>query len=327
VTVGAIVGVLAIAAVGYAFARSDSKTPVAADVRGVDGTSTTTNTVPESTTTTRPALVQPEPTLLPAIPGGSMGPGASGDIVKAYQQRFVDVHFDPGAVDGKYGPGMTYAVQALQKIMGVARTGRLGAAESAALATFQYPQPLQPDGEANRTEIDITKQVITLYEDYQVRLITTTSSGSGERYCYNTPRVNPTRRVCEDANTPSGRFTYTEYRDGWDKSPLGQLYNPFYFNGGIAVHGYESVPASPASHGCTRIPMHIAEYFHTLVQVGDPVYVFGGTPANIVSSTPIAPPAPTAPPVTAPPVTAPPVTVPPETQPPVTVPTSTPPPT
>ena len=114
--------------------------------------------------------------------------------------------------------------------------------EAAALATFQYPAPLQADGEANRTEIDITKQVITLYENYQVRLITTTSTGSGKRYCYSTPRVNPTRRICEDANTPSGRFTYTRYVNGWDKSPLGQLYNPFYFNGGIAVHGYESVP-------------------------------------------------------------------------------------
>lgn len=323
-TAGAVVGLLAIAGVGYAFAREDSKTPVSTQLRDARGLAdnASTTTIPASTTTTIPGLVQPAPTLLPALPGGSLGPGASGDIVKAYQQRFVDVHFDPGAVDGKYGAGMTYAVQALQKIMGVPRTGRLGVEESAALATFLYPQPLQPTGEANRTEIDITKQVTTLYENYQVRLITTTSSGSGERYCYNTPRVNPTRRVCEYANTPSGRFTYTEYRDGWDKSPLGQLYNPFYFNGGIAVHGYASVPTSPASHGCTRIPMHIAEYFHTLVHVGDPVYVFGGTPANIISSTPIAAPAPTAPPPppTAPPVapTAPPATTPPVTEPPTT---------
>ena len=101
--------------------------------------------------------------------------------------------------------------------------------------------------------------------------------------------MNPTRRVCEDANTPSGRFTYTEYRDGWDKSPLGQLYNPFYFNGGIAVHGYESVPTYPASHGCTRIPMHIAEYFHTLVQGATRSTSSAARPANVVSSTPIAP--------------------------------------
>ncbi len=329
VTAGAVVGLLAIAGVGYAFARSDAKTPVTSDRRDARGVANhpTTTTIPESTTTTIPALVQPAPTLLPAIPGGSIGPGASGDIVKAYQQRFVDVHFDPGAVDGKYGAAMTYAVQALQKIMGVPRTGRLGAAESAALATFQYPQPLQPTGEANRTEIDVTKQVTTLYENYQVRLITTTSTGSGQRYCYNTPRVNPTRHICEYANTPSGRFTYTRFVNGWDKSPLGQLYNPFYFNGGIAVHGYSSVPTSPASHGCTRIPMHIAEYFHTLVHVGDPVYVFGGAPANIISSTPIAPapaaPPPTTPPVAPPPASAPPAT--PPTEPPTTPTTATPP--
>jgi lipoprotein-anchoring transpeptidase ErfK/SrfK len=259
-----------------------------------------------------------------------MGPGATGDIVKAYQQRLVDLKFDPGPVDGKYGGAMSYAVQALQKIMGVERNGKIGPAEAMTLSVFQYPTPLQPNGEPNRTEIDITKQVLTLYEGGQVRLITTTSSGSGERYCYNSPRVNPTRHICEYANTPSGRFTYREYRDGWDKSPLGQLYNPFYFNGGIAVHGYESVPPYPASHGCTRIPMHIAEYFHTLVHVGDPVYVFGGKPAQVISSTPIAPPPP--PPPTAPPVvpTAPPATPPttPPTTPPSTPPTTaTPPPT
>jgi hypothetical protein len=36
--------------------------------------------------------------------------------------------------------------------------------------------------------------------------------------------------------------------------------------------------------------MHIAEYFPTLVQRGDPVYVIGGTPFEIVSREPIAPP-------------------------------------
>jgi L,D-transpeptidase catalytic domain len=139
------------------------------------------------------------------------------------------------------------------------------------------------------------------------------SSGSGANYCYDTPRVNPTAHVCEDATTPSGRFTYYEFRSGWDKSPLGQLYNPFYFNKGIAVHGYDEVPTYPASHGCVRIPMHIAEYFHTLVNVGDPVYVFGGKDANVTSSTPISVPAtpPSSPPPTSPPaVTTAPSTVP-----------------
>jgi lipoprotein-anchoring transpeptidase ErfK/SrfK len=317
---------VAIAGVAFALLRSDSSPSVSADLGHAKGLADhASTTVPQSSSTTRPALIQPAPATLPAIPGGTMGPGASGDVVKAYQQRLVDLHFDPGAVDGKYGGDMAYAVEAVQKIIGAPRTGKIGPLEASALATFQYPQPLQADGEANRTEIDITKQVITLYQDHQVRLITTTSSGSGARYCYSTPRVNPTQRICEYANTPSGRFTYTRFVSGWDKSPLGQLYNPFYFNGGIAVHGYEEVPTYPASHGCTRIPMHIAEYWHTLVHVGDPVYVFGGTPEKIISSTPIAPPVTTAPTVPAPaPPTAPPTTAPPATVPPTTAPTTTP---
>ena len=141
----------------------------------------------------------------------------------------------------------------MQKIFGLPITGRLGGREALALAAFQYPAPLQPNGEVNRTEIDVTKQVLTLYENYQPRLITTTSTGSGEHYCYNSPRVNPTRHICEVATTPSGRFTYTRWVKGWDKSPLGQLYQPYYFNGGIAVHGYTSVPTTA---GVARLRPH-----------------------------------------------------------------------
>lgn len=276
---------------GVAFALNDS-TPSATRRQPAplesttSSSSSTTSTQPTTTTTTLPAVLQPANAILPAF-RGTLGPGANGDVVRAYQQRLADLHFDPGAVDGHYGDATTYAVQALQKMTGAPRTGRLGVAESLALIAFQYPQPLQANGEPNRTEVDITKQVITLYENYQVRLITTTSTGSGEHYCYNSPRLNPTQRICEVATTPSGRFTYTRFVSGWDKSPLGQLYQPYYFNGGIAVHGYSSVPTGPASHGCARVPMHIAEYFHNLVHVGDPVYVFGGTPAQILSSSPL----------------------------------------
>ena len=38
--------------------------------------------------------------------------------------------------------------------------------------------------------------------------------------------------------------------NGWDRGPLGSLYRPQYFNDGIAIHGYTSVPSTPASHGC-----------------------------------------------------------------------------
>ena len=63
---------------------------------------------------------------------------------------------------------------------------------------------------------------------------------------------------------------------GWETGPLGDLYNPLYFNGGIAFHGAYSVPGYPASHGCVRIPMNAAEWFPTIVGNGWPVYVSGG---------------------------------------------------
>lgn len=328
VTIGAVLSLVVAGGVVGALVRSDGPPRAATSIgvrrAGLAG-STSTSTLPPTTTSTIPPLQQPAPTLLPDLPGGSLGPGAQGDVVRAYQQRFVDLHFDPGPVDGSYGQAMTYAVQALEKIVGLPRTGRVGQFERHVLMTFQYPAPLQPNGEPNRTEVDVTKQVLTLYQGHQVRLITTTSTGAGERYCYDTPRDNPTTHVCEYANTPSGRFAYTRFVQGWDRSPLGQLYNPFYFNGGIAVHGYQSVPPQPASHGCVRIPMHIAEYFHTLVNRGDPVYVFGGKPAQIISSTPLAP-ATTAPPATAPPAPATPAPTPAAPSAPATQPAAPPPP-
>jgi len=309
VLISLVVAVALVGAVGGALAAggSDGNAQASAGpaTRRATTTSTSTTTIPPTTTTTLPQLAQPPAAALPPFTG-TLGPGSDGAVVAAYQQRLADLHFDPGPVDGNYGGATSYAVQALQKIMGLPRSGRIGTSEAMGLAGFRYPEPLQPTGEPNRTEIDVTRQVLTLYENYQVRLITTTSTGSGEHYCYNSPRDNPTQHICEVATTPSGRFTYTRWVKGWDRSPLGQLYQPYYFNGGIAVHGYESVPTGPASHGCARIPMHIAEYYPWLVKVGDPVYVFGGTPAQILSSTPMASSSPPTTATTAPPVAPPP---------------------
>jgi peptidoglycan hydrolase-like protein with peptidoglycan-binding domain len=254
-------------------------------------TSTTTTTLPPTTTPTIPALVQPAAAVLPEIPPtGRFGPGHPDYVtVATYQQRLHDLKFDPGPVDGSYGQDVVYAVQAVQKIMGLPRDGRIGPEEKAALEGFQYPLPIHPTAEGNRTEINVANQTITLYEDYQVKLITTTSTASSEEFCYITPKKAPTQRVCEIATTPNGRYTYYFFYEGWQDGDLGELYNPNYFFKGRAIHGYDSVPAEPASHGCSRIPMHIATYWHNLVNRGDPVYVDGGPydAEQIISSEPI----------------------------------------
>jgi lipoprotein-anchoring transpeptidase ErfK/SrfK len=248
---------------------------------------TTTTTLPAVTTTTIPTLIQPTPRAdLPPVPYGGFGSGDSNPIIQAYETRLLEVKIDPGPVDGHFDQDLVYALQAVQKIMGYPRSGRLGPGEGAALANFQYPAPLHPTAEPNRTEINIANQTITLYQNYQVRQIVTTSTAAGETFCYNTPKKAPVAHVCEVATTPNGRYQYYLYRDGNDTGDLGTLFNPYYFFKGRAIHGYPEVPTKPASHGCARIPMDVAKYWHTLVNKGDPVYVDGG-PANaeqIISS-------------------------------------------
>jgi lipoprotein-anchoring transpeptidase ErfK/SrfK len=47
-----------------------------------------------------------------------------------------------------------------------------------------------------------------------------------------------------------------------------------YFTGGYAVHGNPSVPPYPASHGCVRVPMWIADWMFETNDYGETVYVY-----------------------------------------------------
>jgi lipoprotein-anchoring transpeptidase ErfK/SrfK len=53
--------------------------------------------------------------------------------------------------------------------------------------------------------------------------------------------------------TPVGDFVVDRQVDGMRHAPLGDLYRPKYFHGGVAVHGSPSIPGHPASHGCARV--------------------------------------------------------------------------
>ena len=233
---------------------------------------TSTTAAATTTTTTRPAMKNPPPQALPDVGPNGIGEGSSGPIVTAYERRLADLHFDPGPVDGTYDINTMYAVTAVQKLWRLPRTGRIDEQTRFVIEHFKYPQPLNPKGPADRVEIDLDKQVLVLWQNYQIRLITTTSTGGGYYFCGGDSG-------CQYAVTPPGVFHFQRFHQGWDHGKLGELYNPYYFNGGIAVHGYPEVPAYPASHGCARIPMYISQYFYTLVSKGEEVDVIG-TPAG-----------------------------------------------
>ncbi len=254
-----VVAAMAASGAAVAVASTEASTSTAATTvstaRPATTTSTTLVTTTASTEPPAPDPTQPDPALSYA------------------QQRLGELRYDPGPVDGLMGNATQTALYAFQKVQGIAVTGQVDAATQAALANPVTPVALVPDGGANRVEIDLPRQLLFLYDGGQLTLISHVSTGSQRAFCEN--------GTCGDAVTPVGSYRFIYRKSGWAEGPLGSLYNPVFFTRtGIAIHGSLSVPLYPASHGCVRIPMHIAEYFTTLVGLGEAVYVYDGSPLS-----------------------------------------------
>jgi peptidoglycan hydrolase-like protein with peptidoglycan-binding domain len=204
-----------------------------------------------------------------------IGQGASGDQVLAIQQRLAELHYDVTNPDGKFGNQTWHAVLAFQKANNLARTARVGTKMLDLLESATEPTPAVPEGGADRIEVDLKRQYLSLYRDGKLARIVSISSGTGKPYCAIDPDTK--KNECDVAKTPMGSFRVQSRIAGFRESKLGLLYNPLYFNGGFAIHGSNSVPGYPASHGCVRIPNSTSEWFVTDIPDRIPVYVFDGT--------------------------------------------------
>jgi peptidoglycan hydrolase-like protein with peptidoglycan-binding domain len=227
-------------------------------------TAPTTTTLPPETTTTLP----PETTTtLPPAPeaDGTLELGESGDAVAALQQRLVDLGYWMGEPDGTYGQLTRQAVMAFQKVEGLSRDGVAGPATQAQLSVAARPSARGGDG----IEIDLERQVIFIVQGGQVQWALNTSTGNGE--AYTSSSGGSARAV-----TPPGDFRVQREVDGVREAPLGTLYRPKYFNGGIAVHGSGSIPATPASHGCARVTNAAMDMVWStgVMAIGTPVSVY-----------------------------------------------------
>jgi hypothetical protein len=213
-----------------------------------------------------------------------VGPGSVDGKVTALQDRLRELGFDPGPSDGAYGPATERAVWAYQKfIEGVPRADADGVVTPEMWQRMNAPIEIRPrrSGPGTHLEVLLPEQVAVLYVDDTPRLVTHVSSGTGEEWCDvvmvdHEDGTQAEEAICGIAKTPGGVFRFNRRVSGWRNAKLGRLYNPVYFNYGLAVHGANNVPDYPASRGCVRIPMHIAEYFPSLVENGDIVYVFDG---------------------------------------------------
>lgn len=192
---------------------------------------------PSPAPTTPPAPEKPKPKKLKV--------GAKGPEVLALQKRLVELGYWIAKTDGKFGGTTQQAVFALQKAAGVGRDGVVGPKTQKALDEGVRPTAKSKSGSGYLVEIDLRKQLLMLVRDGEVVTTLNTSTGSNENYEHEGRTYL--------ADTPTGKFKVGRQIDGMRNGPLGDLWRPKYFNGGIAVHGSPSIPPYPASHGCARL--------------------------------------------------------------------------
>lgn len=248
---------------------STSSVDAPANTSSSSSTSSTPTSTTTSTSTTTTTAVPVDPTTV-AEPDGPLQSGSKGLRTRALQQALKDQHYDPGTVDGAFGGQVRMSVWAFQALHGLPKDGVVDADLEALILSRPVQPMLRPELGPTHTEVDLTRQVLMVFRDGSPTLITHVSSGSQVPYCEDTE----VGQNCGEAVTPEGIFKYERRIDGWRDAPLGRLYKPVYFRGGFAVHGAGSVPDHPASHGCVRTPMHIAEYFPALVADGDTIEIY-----------------------------------------------------
>ncbi|MFB9676761.1 L,D-transpeptidase family protein [Streptosporangium vulgare] len=191
--------------------------------------------------------------------------GSTGIEVHNAKKRLKDLGFPPGNLSPTYDSALRMTVWAFQKANGLKPVDRIDSPTWQALLHPRRVRPLVADGEPERTEIDLRRQLLTTWKGGKPVLVTHISTGARRPYCE--------KGHCGFAATPLGDYRAGARVPGWSTGILGAMFYPVYFNGGIAIHGSTLVPRYPASHGCVRIPLHNALDVYRFLQPGIPVYV------------------------------------------------------
>jgi L,D-transpeptidase catalytic domain len=164
-----------------------------------------------------------------------------------------------------YGHDMRKALIVFQKWEDRKITGQINRREFDAIMSAGAPRAR--DSGYRHAEVDVDRQVLLLTDDEgAVTKVLPVSTGSNKQY--------NEKGIRGLAYTPTGRFRIYSKISGWRKSPLGLLYYPSYFSDGLAIHGNPSVPNSPQSHGCVRIPMWAAIEVSKALPVGTILLIY-----------------------------------------------------
>jgi hypothetical protein len=183
---------------------------------------------------------------------------------KEAERRLAELGYWAGPVDGRFDDATRFALIAFQKWEGRPTTGKLTLDELQAIRNGASPKA-RDLGYAH-VEVDVDRQVLLMINDEGSVRVLPVSTGSDKPFM--------DQGQMSVAYTPRGRFVVYEKSFGWENGDLGSVYYANYISGGVAIHGYLTVPPEPASHGCIRIPMFAAREVSRLMPVGTIVLVY-----------------------------------------------------
>lgn len=144
-------------------------------------------------------------------------------------------------------------VLAYRKVNDMARSMRAGAGLVKAVYSGKGEYEVRHPGAGEHLEAPLSKQVLVFAKGDKPFAIYPVSSGKS-----STPTV-------------TGHFTFIRTEPGYNSHGM---YYSFYFFGGYAVHGYESVPDYPASHGCIRTFIADQPEIFNRIHYGEDIFVW-----------------------------------------------------
>jgi hypothetical protein len=182
----------------------------------------------------------------------SLHQGQCGDVVVGFKKAMRKMGYVANSgrcFGGKTGRG----VLAYRKVNGMARSARAGRGlvKRAFAGKGEY-EVRHPDA-GEHLEAPLSKQVLVFAKGDKPFAVYPVSSGKS-----STPTV-------------TGHFTFIRQEPGYNSHGM---YYSFYFYGGYAVHGYESVPDYPASHGCIRTFIADQPEIYERINFGESIFVF-----------------------------------------------------
>jgi L,D-transpeptidase catalytic domain len=182
----------------------------------------------------------------------SLHQGQCGDVVIGFKKAMRKMGYIANSgrcFGGKTGRG----VLAYRKVNGMTRSARAGKGLVKRAFAGKGEYEVRHPNAGEHLEAPLSKQVLVFAKDDKPFAVYPVSSGKS-----STPTV-------------TGHFTFIRQEPGYNAHGM---YYSFYFYGGYAVHGYESVPDYPASHGCIRTFIADQPEIYERINFGESIFVF-----------------------------------------------------